>query len=165
LKNEPIYLYLNANHPELLEDDYFHPDMQSIISIPIKAPSGAITSSESPIDLLERVKCLHENWIKPGHIKGHNTNNVSCTVSLFTDDIDSVCRWMWGNRDSYAALSILPKDSNTYIQAPYEEITKEQYDDMARILQMVDFNSIYEYEDNTKLSGEAACAGGACEVR
>lgn len=165
LKNEPLYLYLNAHHKELLEDDYFQPNIQAIISIPIKAPVGAITSDESPLDLLERVKYLHENWIKPGHKKGHNTNNVSCTVLVTKEDSGSVGKWMWENRDSYAALSILPKDENTYIQPPYEAISKAQYDSMVEILKTVDFSKVYEYEDGTNLSGEAACAGGACEIK
>ncbi|MBW3544823.1 MAG: hypothetical protein KY428_04350, partial [Bacteroidetes bacterium] len=74
-KNEPIYAYLSVNHPELLEDDYFRPDAQAIIRVPVKAPDGAITRTESALDLLARVGHVWNNWVKAGHRKGDNINN------------------------------------------------------------------------------------------
>ena len=71
-KEEAIYKYLAKHNPELVEDEFFNPNDQAVISIPVKAPEGAITRTESEIDLLNRVKYLHEHWIKPGHRKGSN---------------------------------------------------------------------------------------------
>ena len=81
-KNEAIYSYLAINHPELIEDEYFNPTLQAVISVPQKAPNGAITRYESTLDLLERVKLISRDWVKTGHNKGNNTHNVSCTVSV-----------------------------------------------------------------------------------
>jgi ribonucleoside-diphosphate reductase alpha chain len=163
-KNEAIYTYLSIYHPELLEDEYFRPHDTAVISIPQKAPAGAILRSESPIQLLERIKRVHLEWVKPGHRSGSNTHNVSATVSLREHEWDAVGQWMWDNRDHYNGLSVLPYDGGTYIQAPFEDITEEQFEEMMKSLHEIDLSRVIEIEDTTNLKGEAACAGGACEV-
>jgi ribonucleoside-diphosphate reductase alpha chain len=163
-KNEAIYTYLRVNHPELLEDDYFRPHDTSVISIPQAAPKGSITRKESAEDLLDRIKKVANEWVKPGHRKGSNTHNVSATVSLKDDQWDSAGEWMWKNRDHYNGLAVLPHDGGTYVQAPFEDITKQKYDEMSRTLQGVDLTKVVELEDKTDLSGELACAGGDCEI-
>jgi len=85
-KNESIYRYLVSNHPELLEDDYFRSHDTAIITIPQKAPKGSILRTESPFDLLERVKKVATEWVSPGHRSGSNTHNVSATISLKEED-------------------------------------------------------------------------------
>jgi len=163
-KNEAIYTYLSIYHPDLIEDEYFRPHDTAVISIPQKAPAGAILRSESPIQLLERIKRVHLEWVKPGHRSGSNTHNVSATVSLREHEWDAVGQWMWDNRDHYNGLSVLPYDGGTYIQAPFEDITEEQFDEMMKSLHEIDLSKVIEIEDTTNLKGEAACAGGACEV-
>ena len=100
-KNEAIYSYLSINHPELIEDEYFRPHDTAVISIPQKAPEGAILRTESPFALLERIKKVHLEWVKPGHRTGNNTHNVSATVSLKADEWELAGEWMWTNRDHY----------------------------------------------------------------
>ena len=163
-KNEAIYSYLRVNHPELLEDDYFRPHDTAVISIPQAAPKGSITRKESAEDLLNRIKKVANEWVKPGHRRGSNTHNVSATVSLKDDQWDSTGEWMWKNRDHYNGLAVLPHDGGTYVQAPFEDITKQKYDEMSRTLQEVDLTKVVELEDKTDLSGELACAGGNCEI-
>ena len=163
-KNEAIYSYLRVNHPELLEDDYFRPHDTAVISIPQAAPKGSITRKESAEDLLNRIKKVANEWVKPGHRRGSNTHNVSATVSLKDDQWDSVGEWMWKNRDHYNGLAVLPHDGGTYVQAPFEDITKQKYDEMSRTLQEIDLTKVVELEDKTDLSGELACAGGNCEI-
>jgi ribonucleoside-triphosphate reductase len=163
-KNEAIYRHLAKHHPELLEDDYFRPHDSAVISVPIKAPEGALTRRESALDLLERVKWFSENWIKPGHIKGNNTHNVSATISVKENEWGEVGEWMWENRDFYNGLSVLPHDSGTYKQAPFEDITEEQYEEMVRHLHTIDLSTIVEEEDNTDQKGEVACGAGGCSV-
>lgn len=163
-KNESLYGYLAANHPALVEDDYFRPHDTAVISIPQKAPEGAIMRTESPFQLLERIKKVHLEWIKPGHRVGNNTHNVSATVSLKEDEWDLAGEWMWTNRKHYNGLSVLPYDGGTYTQAPFEDCTEEVYNEMMTHLTSVDLTKVVEMEDVTNLKGEAACAGGACEV-
>lgn len=163
-KNEAIYTYLAVNHPELIEDDYFRPHDTAIISVPQKAPEGAILRTESALDLLERVKHFYQNWIKPGHRTGQNTHNISATVSIKTDEWEAVGEWMWENRRFYNGLSVLNYDGGTYTQAPFEDITKEQFFEMFTHLHDIDLTRVVELADNTDLKGEVACAGGACEL-
>ncbi len=163
-KNEAIYNYLSTYHPELIEDEYFRPHDTAVISIPQKAPEGAILRTESSFDLMERVKKIASEWVKPGHRKGSNTHNVSATISLKPEEWEPAGEWMWDNRDHYNGLSVLPYDGGTYTQAPFEDISKAQYETMMESLNQVDLSKIVETTDETDLSGELACAGGACEI-
>ncbi len=164
-KNEAIYTYLNIYHPELLEDDKFRPHDTAIITVPQKAPEGAVLRRESPFDLLERVKQVTKEWVKPGHRKGNNTHNVSATISIKYDEWDTVGEWLWENRKFYNGLSVLPFDRHTYVQAPFEDCSEEEYNNLITNLHEVDLSKVVEMEDMTDLAGEAACAGGACEVK
>ena len=164
-KNEAIYSYLATNHPNLIEDEYFRPHDTAVIGVPQKAPEGAIMRTESPLQLLERVKWFNDNWIKPGHRTGMNTHNISATVSIREHEWDAVGNWMWSNRESYNGLSVLNYDGGSYIQAPFQDITKEEYERLMETLQDVDLSNIVEMEDETDLRGEIACSGNSCEVR
>jgi ribonucleoside-diphosphate reductase alpha chain len=165
-KNEAIYNYLAANHPELVEDEYFRPHDTAVISVPQKAPDGAtIRENETSLDLLERIKFFSKNWIKPGHRKGQNTHNISATISVKDGEWAEVGQWMWDNRNFYNGISVLPYDGGSYVQAPFEECSEETYYKMMAHLNRVDLSLIRETEDNTDLQGELACAGGACEIR
>jgi len=163
-KNEAIYNYLSTSHPELVEDEYFRPHDTAVISVPQKAPEGAITRAESAIDLLERVKRVHTDWVTTGHRKGQNTNNVSATITVKQNEWSVVGDWMWDNRKYYNGLSILPFSDHSYKQAPFEDCSEEDYDQMLKSLVNVNLGEIVESDDNTDLKGELACAGGACEI-
>jgi ribonucleoside-diphosphate reductase alpha chain len=163
-KNEAIYSYLAINHPELLEDEYFNPTLQSVISVPQKAPNGAITRYESTLDALERVKLISKDWVKPGHIKGNNTHNVSCTVSVRDDEWKIIGEWMWANKDYYNGLSVLPYHGGTYKQTPFEDCTKEVYEEMMLKLKDIDLSKVIEIQDNTNFSESVACGPSGCEI-
>ena len=164
-KNEALYRYMVENFPNLVEDCVFKPHIEAVISIPQKAPEGAILRTESAMDLLERVKRFNLEWVRPGYRVGSNHHNVSCTISLKTEDWKPVGDWMWENRDHYTGISVLPYDGGTYKQAPFEDCTKEEYDRLMGFCKDIDLTQIIEMEDVTDLSGELACAGGACEVK
>jgi ribonucleoside-triphosphate reductase (thioredoxin) len=164
-KNEAIYQYLAMYHPELVEDEYFRPHDTAVISVPQKAPEGAILRTESPFQLLDRVKKITQEWVRPGHRTGSNSHNVSATISLKTEDWELAGDWMWENRDFYNGLSVLPYDGGSYIQAPFEDCTEEEYERLFSKLQSIDLSKVVELQDNTDLSGELACAGGACEIK
>jgi ribonucleoside-diphosphate reductase alpha chain len=163
-KNEPIYTYLSIFHPELIEDEYFRPHDTAVIGIPQKAPAGSILRTESPLQLLERVKWFNQNWIKPGHKNGMNTHNISATVSIRENEWPAVGQWLWDNREFYNGVSVLPFSDHTYIQSPFEDITEEKYNQLMETLKDVDLSAIVEMEDNTEHSQEAACAGGKCDI-
>jgi len=163
-KNESMYKFLAENHPELIEDEYFRPHDTAVISIPQKAPEGSMLRTEHPLELLERVKFVSEMWVKPGHRNGRNTHNISATVSIKEDEWELIGNWMWDNKEFYNGLSVLPYNGGTYVQAPFEDIDETKYNEMMETLQLVDIARIEEEDDETDLSGELACAGGACEV-
>ena len=164
-KNEAIYTYLSIYHPDMVEDEYFRPHDTAVISVPQKAPDGAIMRTESALQLLRRVAKISDEWVKPGTRNGQNTHNVSATVSIKEAEWADVGEWMWENRNVYNGLSVLPYDGGTYKQAPFEDCSKETYEAMLESLEEVDLTKVIEIEDNTDLSGELACAGGACEIK
>lgn len=163
-KNEALYQYLAVYHPEMLEDDFFKPEIQAVVSVPQQSPESAITRKESAMDLLERIKTINKNWIKPGHRKGSNMHNVSATVTIKQDEWDTVGEWLYENKEYFTALSFLPEDLGTYKQAPFETITKEEFEKAVESLHAVDLSKVIEVTDNTALMDQAACAGGACEI-
>jgi ribonucleoside-diphosphate reductase alpha chain len=163
-KNEALYNYLIQNHPQLVEDEYFRPHDTAVVGVPQKAPDHAIMRTESPIQLLERVKWFSQQWIKPGHRSGMNTHNISATVSIREHEWDAVGNWMWENKDFYNGLSVLNYDGGSYKQSPFEDITKEEYERLMSTLHEIDLKNVVEYDDNTELAQEAACAGGACLI-
>jgi ribonucleoside-diphosphate reductase alpha chain len=116
---------------------------------------------------------------------GANTHNVSATISIdkdkkyetnvpeaWTDSSTSVLKdewevvgeWMWTNRDVYNGLSVLPYFGGTYQQAPFEDITEEEYNKRIATLHSVDLTNVTELDDTVDFGQVAACAGGACEV-
>lgn len=182
-KNEDLAAYLMVNHPELCEDDELRPHDTLCVRIPIKAPEGSILRTETAIDTLERVKKFSQEWIKPGHISGENTHNVSATISIdknrmydaqevmkgntpveFMDEWQAVGEWMWNNKEYYNGLSVLPYFGGSFIQAPFEDITKEEYEKRVQTLTSIDLTKVEELDDAVDFSQIAACAGGTCDV-
>jgi ribonucleoside-diphosphate reductase alpha chain len=162
-KNEALYQYLYIYHPELLEDDLLN-SKQGIIRIPQKAPEGSILRTEDVMDLLHRIKKFNSEWVRNGFRRGNNTNNVSATVSIQDEDWKRVGEWMWENKASYNGLSVLPFDNGNYKQAPFEDLTKEQFETLEKSLKAIDLTGVFENEDETDHKAEAACAGGACAI-
>jgi ribonucleoside-diphosphate reductase alpha chain len=195
-KSEDLYKYLATNHPSLVKDHLLIPN-SAVVEIPIKAPEGAVLRTETAIDTLERVKNVSMKWIKPGHIHGDNTHNVSATISIdknriygelelledpkpiedgftytakkvneFKDEWQVVGEWMWENKEYYNGLSVLPFDGGSYSQAPFEDITEEQYNNLVGYLTSIDLTQVIEEDDLTDLSAELACSGPmGCEVK
>jgi len=163
-KNEDIASYLMVNHPELCEDDVLRPTDTVCVRIPVKAPEGSILRTETAIDTLERVKKFSIEWIKPGHISGDNTHNVSATISILEDGWKEVGEWMWTNRQDYNGLSVMPHFGGSYVQAPFEDITKEQYDEKINSLKSIDLANVTELDDTVNFNESVACGGGACDL-
>lgn len=163
-KNESLYQYLLENHPELVEDEVFSPQTTAVISVPQKAPKGAITRHENVFELLERVKKVSSEWVSTGHVEGVNKHNVSCTISIKDDEWSPVGEWMWDNRNSYNGISVLPYHGGTYAQTPFEDCTEEEYNRLIKSLKAVDVSKVREYADNTNLKENLACSGGSCEI-
>jgi ribonucleoside-diphosphate reductase alpha chain len=164
-KNEDVASYLMVNHPELVEDDVLRPHDTVCVRIPVKAPEGSIFRTESPLETLERVKKFSIEWIKEGHLIGDNTHNVSATISLKPEEWPIAGEWMWNNREHYNGLSVLPYFGHSYKQAPFEDITKEEYETRLAALHTLDLTKVTELDDTVEFGQAVACGGGACEVQ
>jgi ribonucleoside-diphosphate reductase alpha chain len=91
-------------------------------------------------------------------------HNVSATVTIKQDEWPAVGEWLYENKDYFTALSFLPEDLGTYKQAPFETITKEEFEAAITSLNSVDLTKVIEMDDMTALMDQAACASGACEI-
>ena len=129
-----------------------------VLEFPVKSPNGAICNKDlTSIDQLE-------HWKK---VKKHYTeHNPSVTISVGEDEWIAVAHWVFENWDLVGGLSFLPRSNHVYKLAPYEEITKEKYEEMKKQLGDLDFSKIMTYEktDETEVKKELACAGGTCEI-
>lgn len=184
-KNEEIAKYLMAIHPELCEDDMLRPKDTVCVRIPVKAPDNAVLRTETAIDTLERVKKLYKDWVLPGHLDGDNTHNISVTVFINKDrkyeisifpssnghgpgymmnEWEAVGKWMWLNRNYYNGISVLPYSGGSYVQAPFEDITEEEYNKRISHIQTIDLTRVFEYDDLVEFGQVAACAGGSCSI-
>lgn len=162
---DDLYTFFSRNHPDLIKVMDWDPK-SAVIGIPQMAPNNAILrEDESAVDLLNRVKRWYEQWVLPGHRGGHNTNNVSATISIKEHEWEQVGEWMWENRRSFNGLSCLPFDGGTYADAPFQDITESEYNRRLKHLEKpIDLTKIVEDEDKTDLQAELACAGGACAI-
>ena len=129
-----------------------------VFEFPVKAPEGAVTKDDlAALDQLEYWKKVKINFTE---------HNPSVTVSVGANEWISVANWLYSNWDMIGGLSFLPREENAYLLAPYEEITKERYEEITSKLPDIDFAQIllYEKEDATDVKKELACVGGVCEI-
>lgn len=128
-----------------------------VFSFPIQAPSSSKVKAEvSALQQLDYWKMLKTSWCD---------HNPSCTVYVRDHEWVSVSAWVYENFDILGGISFLP-DENIYEQAPYEEITNDDYNLMLSKFPMIDLTKLsdYEAEDYTTGAQEAACSGGNCEL-
>ncbi len=129
-----------------------------VLEFPVKAPKGAICKNDiSALGQLEHWKVVKENFTE---------HNPSVTVSVGDDEWIKVAHWLYENWSIVGGLSFLPRSNHVYQLAPYEEITKEKYEELSKTVQHIDFSKIVTYEkvDETEVKNELACVAGICEV-
>ncbi|MDE2019347.1 MAG: ribonucleoside-triphosphate reductase [Patescibacteria group bacterium] len=129
-----------------------------VIEFPVKAPDNAVKKDDiTAIEQLEYWKKVKQNYTE---------HNPSVTISVGENEWIGVANWLYENWDMLGGLSFLPREDHAYLLAPYEEITKERYEQMTAKMPRIDFSQIllYEHEDQTDVKKELACAGGVCEI-
>ena len=141
------------------EDDLMQPDNTVVFSFPMKSPTKAVLREDlSAVTQLENWKNYQENWCE---------HKPSVTISVKEDEWFEVGSWVYDNFKDVAGVSFLPHSDHTYKQAPYQDITKEEYLALSKKMpRNVDWTllSDYEQEDNTTGTQELACSAGACEI-
>ena len=163
-KGDSLDNYLRNTIPDLVEDDIYS-NTGSVVTIPQESPKGAIVrENETAEDLLRRVYEYNVHWVKNGYRSGFNHHNVSATISVKDNEWEYVRESMWKNRDLYSGISLLPYDGGTYKQAPFEDCSKEVYEEYSKKVKAIDLKNIVESEDNTTKTDTVACSGGVCEI-
>ena len=158
--NDPLFaLIKDQGVPSKAEVGYSTANSSvAVLEFPIKAPEGAITRNEvSAIDLLEEWKKLKVNYIE---------HNPSVTIYVGSDEWIKVANFVYENWDIVGGLSFLPRSEHVYQLAPYEEISKEEYERRVKEIKHIDFSKLmyYEQEDNTIGAKEFACVSGVCSI-
>jgi len=157
------YLSLQLSS-DYIETDKFNPQ-NLVVSVPMKMPGAITREDETATTFLQNVLALREQWVIPGHNAGWNTHNISCTVSYKPNETEALKEMMWTNRHNYNGISILPYDGGTYVQAPFESVSRETYEHLASRLPALDlFGVRYAQETRDERAAVLACAGGACEL-
>jgi len=129
-----------------------------VLEFPVKAPDGAIFKDEvSALDLMKEWKRLKEHFVE---------HNPSATIYVGPDEWIAVGNFVYENWDWIGGLSFLPRSEHIYQLAPYEAITKEEYERRAKAIGKIDFSKLSQYEvaDNTTGAKEFACVSGVCEI-
>lgn len=139
--------------------DNIHNPNTYVFNFPIKSPNDAICNKDvSALDQLRYWKMLKTKWCE---------HNPSATIFVNEDEWLEVGAWVYKYWDIIGGLSFLPKDTNIYPLAPYEEITEEEYNRLVQNFPEIDFNELdsFEDKDNTEGAREYACSGsGSCEL-
>jgi len=128
-----------------------------VLEFPCKAPNEAMVNKDvTALEMLEEWKRLKVNFTE---------HNPSVTIYVGDDEWIAVANFVYKNWEIVGGLSFLPRDNHVYQLAPYEEITKEEYEKRIKLLKHIDFSKLmlYEKEDRTIGAKELACVGGVCE--
>ncbi|MDO8623921.1 MAG: ATP cone domain-containing protein [bacterium] len=132
-----------------------------VFEFPVKAPDQSKTAMFK--DGLSAIEQL-EYWkmVKVGFTE----HNPSATISVSEDEWITVVDWVQRNWDIIGGLSFLPRSKHVYRLAPYEEITKQEYEDKMKRFPKIDYSKLiaYERQDESDMKKELACAGGTCDI-
>lgn len=142
------------------EDESWHPDTTWVFSFPQAAPEGAATRHDwTAVDQLKLWLAWHEEYCE---------HKPSVTINVKPHEWLGVAQFVWENFDKASGIAFLPDEDHTYVQAPYEECTREEYDELMKLTPPdLDWNflQLYEESDRTTGSQELACIGSSCEVQ
>ena len=141
------------------EPDVMKPEATTVFYFPIKAPKNAVLTKDlTAIDHLEMWKTYRTHWTE---------HNPSVTINVEEDEWMRVGAWVFDNFDSIGGVSFLPAVEHSYKQAPYQEVSKEEYESwVSKMPDSIrwDMLSLYETTDGTTGSQELSCVAGACEI-
>jgi len=132
-------------------------DTSLVFSFPVRSPIGSICAEEvGALAQLELWKVYAEHWCE---------HKPSITVYYSDDEFFAVCDWMWRNFDILSGIALLPRADHIYAQAPYQEISEEEFRTLSKDMPKFDWEALaeFEQEDTTTGSQELACVGNSCE--
>jgi ribonucleoside-diphosphate reductase alpha chain len=156
-KKDPIYSFLK-DRGVLVEDEEARPDSTAVFSFPMKAPEGAVCRTDkTAIEQLELWLIYQRHWCE---------HKPSVTISVKEHEWLDVGAWVYKHFDEMSGVSFLPFSEHSYRQAPYEDITKEEYEKLVGMYNNIQINWVdfTENEDNTEGTQTLACTGNSCEI-
>jgi len=139
------------------EPDVTKPHATTVFTFPKKAPDGAKVRGEvSALEHLELWLVYQRHWCE---------HKPSVTISVKEDEWPSVGAWVWDHFDEMSGVSFLPYDGGSYRQAPYETITKEEYEvALEKMPTTIDWDALVERQDDTEGTQTLACSAGGCDL-
>ena len=141
------------------EPDVFKPDQTTVFSFPVKAPAGAVVTEDlTAIEQLETWLMFQRHWCE---------HKPSVTINVRKDEWFEVGAFVYEHFDEMSGVSFLPYNEHTYQQAPYQEIGKSEYEELAKNMpEKIDWSLLTNYEesDNTVGMQTMACSGDSCEI-
>ena len=155
-KKDPIYSFLKEKGVQV-EDEQYRPDSTAVFSFPMKAPKGAITRNDmTAMEQLETWLIYQRHWCE---------HKPSVTISVKDEEWMEVGAWVYKYFDEISGISFLPHSDHSYVQAPYQDCSLEEYNKLKSITpQAIDFTTFIEEDDNTTSAQTLACTGSSCEI-
>ena len=153
-KKDPLTQFLVAQGVPA-EDCVYKPTQTTVFSFPQKAPAGITRSDVAPISHLELWLTYQREWCE---------HKPSVTISVEEKDWPAVGAWTWENFDEISGVSYLPHDGGSYKQAPYQECTEEEYNELLNRMPKLDWKIFKEETDNVEGAQLLACSSGSCEI-
>jgi ribonucleoside-triphosphate reductase len=134
------------------------PESTVVFTFPKKAPEGALTRND--ITAIQHLKL----WLV--YQRHYCEHKPSITVSVLEKEWPAVGAFVWEHFDEMSGVSFLPNDGGSYRQAPYEDCTEEDYNEMLKTIPTtIDWDSLIEHTDNVIGTQTLACSAGGCEIQ
>jgi len=155
-KKDPLYSFLKEKGIPV-EDEQFRPESTAVFAFPMKAPEGAVCRNDyNSIQQLELWLLYQRHFCE---------HKPSVTISVKDADWPEVGAWVWKHFDEISGVSFLPHSGHSYVQAPYTDCNKKEYEEMlATMPTSIDWSTFIEESDNTEGSQTLACVAGSCEI-
>lgn len=156
-KKDPIYHFLKDKGVHV-EDEQFRPESTAVFSFPMKSPKGAITRNDmTALQQLENWLVYQRHWCE---------HKPSVTISVRDEEWMEVGAWVWEHFDEVSGISFLPHSDHSYVQAPYQDCTIEEYTELKKNTpECIDWTEFVEEDDNTTSAQTLACTGNSCEIQ
>ncbi len=152
---DPLAIFLQKQGVPC-EPDVMKPHVGLVFSFPMKAPEVAVFRNDvTALDQLEHYLIWKEAYCE---------HNPSITVYVKEEEWLDVGAWVYKNFDRIGGVSFLPHSDHTYKQAPYQQITQEEYENLSSEFPAIDWDSFKEKGDNTTSTRELACVAGVCDL-
>ena len=156
-KKDAIYAFLKEKGVHV-EDEQYRPESTAVFSFPIKSPKGCITRNDkTALEQLELWLTYQRHWCE---------HKPSVTISVRDEEWLEVGAWVYKHFDEISGISFLPHSDHSYVQAPYQECTKEEYEALKKETPNdINFSELIEDDDNTEGAQTMACVGTSCEIQ